>query len=156
RPAVHRAAAGRPRRLPARGLLQLPLADDPAVPRRDPALRPLLGRRGIRLRPPLPVGQQANRPGPAPRGRQIQRRVASHPPGQPARRGARIEHAGLSLAGEEPRRRGQHCHPHEGLARRGRALHRCRDRQGRGRPQGQDRDGRADRLPAGNGAGPQV
>jgi flagellar basal body-associated protein FliL len=33
----------KPRHLPARGLLQLPFADDPPVPRRDAALRPLLG-----------------------------------------------------------------------------------------------------------------
>ena len=39
RQALHAAAADRPRRLPARGLLQLPLADDPAVPRGDRALR---------------------------------------------------------------------------------------------------------------------
>jgi cytochrome c oxidase cbb3-type subunit 2 len=41
------------------------------------------GRR-VRLRPPLPVGQQAHRPRPAPGGRQVQRRVAAHPPDQPA------------------------------------------------------------------------
>ena len=37
--ALHRAAAGRARHLHPRGLLQLPLADDPPVPRRDAALR---------------------------------------------------------------------------------------------------------------------
>ncbi len=60
---------------------------------------------------PVPVGQQAHRPRPAARGRQVQRRVAPHPPEQPARRGARVEHAGLSLAGEEQRRRSQPSRP---------------------------------------------
>jgi cytochrome c oxidase cbb3-type subunit 2 len=108
---LHAAAAGRPRRLPARGLLQLPLADDPALPRGDAALRPLLGGRRVRLRPSVPVGQQAHRPRPAPRGRQVQRRVAPHPPEQPARPGARVEHAGLFVAGEDARRcRGHPTH----------------------------------------------
>ena len=57
---------------------------------------------------PVPVGQQAHRARPAPRGRQVQRRVAPHPPEQSARRGARIEHAGLFLARKEHRRRSQH------------------------------------------------
>ncbi len=45
------AAPGGPRHLRAGRLLQLPLADDPPVPRRDRALRPLLGGRRVRLRP---------------------------------------------------------------------------------------------------------
>ena len=98
--ALHAAAARRARHLRARGLLQLPLADDPAVPRRDAALRPLLGGRRVRLRPPVPVGQQAHRPRPAPRRRPLQRRVAPPAPDQPARPGARVEHAGLPVAGE--------------------------------------------------------
>jgi cytochrome c oxidase cbb3-type subunit 2 len=55
----------RARHLHPRGLLQLPFADDPSVPRRDRALRPLLGGRRVRLRPPLPVGLQAHRAGSA-------------------------------------------------------------------------------------------
>jgi hypothetical protein len=106
--ALHRAAAGRARRLHPRGLLQLPLADGAAVPRRDAALRPLLDRRRVRLRPPVPVGQQAHRPGPAPRRRQVQRRMASRAPEQPARPGARVQHAGLPLAGTAAGRPGQH------------------------------------------------
>ena len=75
---LHRAAAGRPRHLHPRGLLQLPLADDPRPACRDAALRPLLDGRRVRLRPSVPVGQQAHRPRPAPGRRQVQRRVASH------------------------------------------------------------------------------
>ena len=46
RQALRGAAARRPRHLHARGLLQLPLADDPPAARRDRALRPLFtGRR---------------------------------------------------------------------------------------------------------------
>ena len=67
RQAVSAAAARRARRLPARRLLQLPLADDSPVPRRDRALRPLLGRRRVRLRPSVPVGQQAHRTRPGAR-----------------------------------------------------------------------------------------
>ena len=37
------------------------------------------------------------------RRRQVQRRVAPHPPEQPARRGAGVEHAGLSVAGARRR-----------------------------------------------------
>jgi hypothetical protein len=44
----------------------------------------LLGGWRVRLRPPVPVGQQAHRSGPAARGRSLQRRMASHPPEQPA------------------------------------------------------------------------
>jgi hypothetical protein len=46
----------RTRHLHPRRLLQLPLADDPPVPRRDRALRPLLGGRRVRLRPPRSSG----------------------------------------------------------------------------------------------------
>ena len=99
------------RHLRARGLLQLPLADDPAVPRRGGALRPLLGGRRIRLRPSVPVGQQAHRPGPRPRRRPLQRRMAPHAPAQPARRRAGIEHARLPVAREDGRRRRRRCRP---------------------------------------------
>ena len=50
-----------PRHLRARGLLPLPLADDPPVARRDRALRSLLGRRRIAVRPSVPVRLQAHR-----------------------------------------------------------------------------------------------
>ena len=65
------AAARRARHLHPRRLLQLPLADDPSVPRRDRALRPLLGGRRVRLRPSVPVGQQAHRPRPRARRRPL-------------------------------------------------------------------------------------
>src|SRR5471032_1874096 len=54
------AAPGRPRHLHPRRLLQLPLADDTSVPRRDRALRPLFGGRRVGLRPAVPVGFQAH------------------------------------------------------------------------------------------------
>jgi hypothetical protein len=95
--ALRRGAAHRARHLYPRGLLQLPFADDPPLPRRDRALRPLLGGRRVRLRPSLPVGLEAHRPGSASRRRPLLRRVASRPPDQSARRGAGIEHAGLCL-----------------------------------------------------------
>ena len=101
--AVHGAAGRRARRLRPRGLLQLPLADDPPVPRRDRALRPLLGRGRIRLRPSVPVGQQAHRPRPRARRRPVLRRLAPRAPQQSARRRAGVEHAGLSVAREDRR-----------------------------------------------------
>ncbi len=59
--ALPAAGARRPRRVRARGLLQLPLADDPAAVLGDPALWALLHGRGIRVRPPVPVRLQAHR-----------------------------------------------------------------------------------------------
>ena len=115
--ALHGAAARRPRHLRARGLLQLPLADDPAVPRRDAALRPVLHGRRVRLRPPVPVGQQAHRARSAPRRRPLQRRVAPRAPDQPARPGARVEHAGLSVAGARRSTRPR-CRPSSRALRR--------------------------------------
>ena len=55
----------------ARGLLQLPLADDPADPRRDRALRRVQQARRVRLRPPVPVGLAPHRAGSRARGRQV-------------------------------------------------------------------------------------
>ena len=55
--ALYAAAALGPRHLHPRRLQQLPLADDPAVPRRNRALRPLLGRRRVRLRPSASCGE---------------------------------------------------------------------------------------------------
>ena len=61
REALHAARGPRARRLPPRGLLQLPLAARPAVPVRDGALRRVLEGGRVRLRPPLPVGLEADR-----------------------------------------------------------------------------------------------
>jgi hypothetical protein len=88
-------AAGRARRLRPRGLLQLPLADGAHAALRDRALRPLLAGRRIGVRPPVPVGQQAHRAGPRARRRPLFGRLAPRAPGQPARRGARVQHAGF-------------------------------------------------------------
>src|SRR5690606_7654189 len=78
--AVRPARADRTRRLHARRLRELPLADDPSVQGRNRAIWPLLGRRRVRLRPPVHVGQQAHRAGPGARGRALQRRVAPRAP----------------------------------------------------------------------------
>ena len=115
--AVRAAAAGRARHLYPRGLLQLPLADDPAVPRRDAALRPLLGGRRVRLRPPVPVGQQAHRPRPGAGRRALLGRVAPHPPQQSARRRARSRTC-RRIPGSQTThgRRGDIAAAHEGAA----------------------------------------
>src|SRR5690606_17624133 len=86
------------RHLHPRRLQRLPLADDPSVPCRNRALRPLLRRRRERLGPPVPGGFQANRSGPAPRGRWLPARRAPPPPVHPAQRGARCVMARLSVA----------------------------------------------------------
>ena len=57
---------------------------------------------------PFQWGSEAHRPGPAARRRPLFRRVAPHPPEQSARRGAGIEHAGLSVAGAHAARRRRH------------------------------------------------
>src|SRR3546814_1591202 len=61
-----------------------------------------LARGRIQLRPPDALGIEENRAGPRPHRRQIFRLLARRAPDQPARRGAGVEHAGLSLAGAEP------------------------------------------------------
>src|SRR5206468_437288 len=56
--ALYALAFGRTRYLCARGLLQLPLANDPTVPRRDRTLWPLFGGGRICVRPAIPMGLQ--------------------------------------------------------------------------------------------------
>ena len=75
--AVRPAAPRRQGRLRARGLLPVPLADDPRAPRRNAALRSVLGRLRIRVRPAVPVGLQAHRARSRAHRRQILRRVAA-------------------------------------------------------------------------------
>ena len=79
RAALYAARARRPQHLRARGLLQLPLADDPAAARRGRALRTLLARGREHVRPAVPVGHQAHRARSRPRRRQVFRRLASRP-----------------------------------------------------------------------------
>ena len=70
RHAVPRSRARGARRLPARGLLQLPLADDSSVPLGAAAVRRAVHDGRVAVRPPVPVGLQADRSGPgARRGR---------------------------------------------------------------------------------------
>ena len=107
--AVHRAAARGSRRLHPRRLLYLPLPDDPSLPRRDRALRPLLGRGRVGLRSPVPVGQQAHRARPRARRRALLGRVAPGPFQPTPRRGARVQHARLSLAAADGARRHRKC-----------------------------------------------
>ena len=82
----------------ARGLLQLPLADGAADPRRDRALRRVLEARRVRLRPPVPVGLAPHRPGSAPRRRQVPAPLARAAHGGPALDHAAVDHAGVRLA----------------------------------------------------------
>ena len=53
--------------------------------------------RGEHVRPSVPVGVEADRPGPCPRGRPLFRRMAPRAPDPPEERGARIDHAGLPV-----------------------------------------------------------
>ena len=90
----------RPRRLRRRGLLQLPLADDPADPRGDGALRRVQQAGRVRLRPPVPVGLAPHRARPAAHRRQVPEPLARAPHGGPALDHAAVHHAGLPVAGE--------------------------------------------------------
>ena len=83
--AVHAARARGPRRLRPRGLLQLPLADDPPVRGGDARYGEVSPRRGLHLRPPVPVGEQAHRAGPRARGRQVPEPLALQPHDRSAR-----------------------------------------------------------------------
>ncbi len=80
---------GGPQHLCPRGLLQLPLADDPAAARRGRALRPLFARRREHVRPAVPVGLEAHRARSRPRRRQVFRRLAPRSPGESAQRSCR-------------------------------------------------------------------
>ena len=102
--ALHPARARGPRHLPLRGLLQLPLADDPAAARRDRALRRVLQGRRVRLRPPVPVGLAAHRSRSPPGRQQVPRSVARPPHGRPPRHHPGLDHAGLSVDAEQTAR----------------------------------------------------
>ena len=91
--------AGRPQHLHPRGLLRLPLADDPHAARRGRALRSVLARGRIQIRPSDAVGLQAHRARPRAARRQIFRRMACRASDQSARRGAGIGHAAYAWLG---------------------------------------------------------
>ena len=112
--ALYAARARRPQHLRQRRLLSVPFADDPGAARRGRALRPLFARRRERVRPPVPVGLQAQRSRSGARRRQIFRRLAPRPPEQSALGGAGIDHAGLSLAVHHRSRLFAHRRRHEG------------------------------------------
>ena len=132
REAVHAARGRRPRHLHPRGLLQLPLADGPAVPVRDGAVRRVLEGRRVRLRPPLPVGLEADGAGPAPRRREVPVALA-RPPHAPARLDdAGVGDAPLPAPVDRPLRHEPHRLQDARAAHRGRALHGRRDRDGGG------------------------
>src|SRR5690606_31787321 len=147
--AVRPVAARRTRHLRARRLLRVSHADDPHAALRDAALRRLLGGRRVRLRPSVPVGIQANGPGSRAHRRQVQRRMAQAASARPARRRARIEHAGLSVArGRAGRREGRAgAHARAEAARR--SVRRRRDRRCDRSAGGQDRARRARRVSPG-------
>ena len=143
--------AGRARHLHPRGLLQLPLADDPAVPRRDRALRPLLGGRRVRLRPSVPVGQQAHRSGSGARRRPLPRRVAPRRTSTIRATWCRSRTCRRIRGSRRPQLDGRR-HPAPRCARCARVGVPYTDEQiakAPRRAQGQDRAGRADRVPAG-------
>ena len=102
--AVHAARAARTRRLHRRGLQQLPLADDPAHPLGDGALRRIQQARRVRLRPSVPVGLAPHRAGPAAHRRQVPEPLARAPHGRPALDHAAIDHAPVPVAGEATHR----------------------------------------------------
>jgi hypothetical protein len=68
-------------------------------------------------------GPYSHRPGPAPRRRALLRRLAPHPPDQPARRGARVQHARVPVAREDARECAGHRGQAEGAEAPRRALH---------------------------------
>jgi cytochrome c oxidase cbb3-type subunit I/II len=80
RQALHAARAGRARDLHRGGLLQLPLADDPADLGGDDTLRRVQQTRRVRLRPSLPMGLAAHRSRPGTRRRQAVARLAGATP----------------------------------------------------------------------------
>ena len=108
RAALYAARARRPQHLCARGLLQLPLADDPAAARRGRALRPLFARRREHVRPAVPVGLEAHRAGSRARRRQVFRRLAPRPSQFAEVGGAGHGHAGLSVARQDRARHRAH------------------------------------------------
>ena len=89
-----------PRHLHPRGLRRLPFPAGAPAGGRSAALRFVLAGLGIGVRPSVPVGFQAHGSRPGAPGRALFRRVAPHPPAQPAHGGAGVQHAGLSVAGE--------------------------------------------------------
>ena len=96
--AVHAARARRSRHLHPRGLLQLPLADDPSDSLGDRALRRVLEAGRVRLRPSVPVGLAPHRAGSAPHRRQVPVPLARAPHAGPALDDSAIDHAGVHLA----------------------------------------------------------
>ena len=167
RQALHAARGGRPRHLHPGGLLQLPLADGPAVPLRDRTLRRVRQGRRVRLRPSLPVGLEAHRPGPAARWREVSVALARAPHGPSRVDDAGLDHAALSAPAGEPvrhqldRRQAARAAPGRRALQRRRDRHRagldggagpgdCRGSRSATGPDGPGRQGnhRADGVPA--------
>ena len=106
---------------------------------------------------PFQWGSKRTGPDLAPRRRQVQRRVASHPPEQPARPGAGVEHAGLSLARARTRSMRPSMPAHmKALRTVGVPYTDAQIAEASRGSQGQDRSRRHDRLSAGAGPGAQV
>jgi cytochrome c oxidase cbb3-type subunit I/II len=100
RDALHTSRARRTRHLPRRGLLQLPLADDPPDSCRDRALWRVLQTGRVRVGPPLPMGLPAHRPRSAEGRRQVPRSVARSSHGRSTCDHRRFDHARLPVDAE--------------------------------------------------------
>ncbi len=132
--AVRGAETRRPRRLRPRRLLRLPLADDPAVPLGNGALRAVLAAGRIRVRPPVPVRLEAHRARPGARRRPLLGRLAARAPAEPAQRRAGVQHAALPVAGGGQGRRRAGRDEDARAAHGRRAVHGRRHRGRRRRP----------------------
>ena len=151
RQALRPAAAGRQGHLCARGLLPLPLADDPRAARRDRSATATISMAGESVYDrPFQWGSKRTGPDLARVGGKYSDEWQRAAPEEPARGRAGIEHAGLSVAGASNKIDAEDiAGAHARAAPPRRSVHRRRHRRRRRRRRRQDRDGRADRLPAG-------
>ena len=97
--------------------------------RRSEALWSVRGLRRVRVRPPVPLGLEANRPRLAAPRRQVHGRVAPRAHERSSRRGPRIDHARVPVARRAQSRRERR---HPGPASRAASARRSLFRRGRG------------------------
>ena len=121
------------RRLPAGGLLHLPLADDPPVHVGGGALRRGVDPAGVDLRSSVPVGLAPHRARPGPPGRQVPPPLALPAHDRSAGGDRRLQHAALSAPGRGQDRHDRHRGQDARAAHRRCALLDRRDPRGRRR-----------------------